>query len=595
MFEDYECWVKRETTANTEARVKDNDRLQVLNQQVANLQDTSNAAHDLTTERTDTEAEIAEQKKAIDEAQKRRDTEIASFQAAETEMQQAVDALESAIKVLKDATKPATSTAFLAATTDQGYTARVVEAGKLKRAVDLGSQVLSSADAEFLRRVLTADVPVKRDWKKLNKKTDYKDEYEARSGGIMKTLNKLQDQFATSLQEARTSNDKAEADHQDLMTVKRKSLENAETALKNLDKENAERAALIEKKNAEIKELTDAISAVDDMLPTMASDLSTRAAEWEARRSARVDEMAAISKAIGILRSDENRDLLARTVFLQVSEVSSRSAMAAKTLTDAAAGDSRMLQLAATSKHAADLQVVLDAIEIMKQTLAQEETSEFERVKECRENRRAMTLAAVEAARDADESSDDITAEEAKKDEDKSAQQEVEQQSAAVQKSLQEAEKLRDSEKLAYEEAQADRVQTLAVIQQAIQALESFYAQSGSGSALLATSERVAEAPKLWNADPYAKTSASTGVIDMLQAIYNDVQKEKGVAETQEKESEAKYTQLKADLDAESGSLSDRHNTLSEALVASDDNINTFTGDRRADKDDVDAEIANLQ
>jgi len=77
---------------------------------------------------------------------------------------------------LDEATKDAKKGTFLqrnGAFLTEGFAARVADAEKLERAIELGRRTLSAGDADFLRRLLTGDVP-KPDWKKLNRKATFK-------------------------------------------------------------------------------------------------------------------------------------------------------------------------------------------------------------------------------------------------------------------------------------------------------------------------------------------------------------------------------------------------------------------------------------
>merc|ERR1719327_704952 len=117
-------------------------------------------------------------------------------------MDQGIAALEEAIKVLKEATGGAkTDLMAVKGRLRAGYAARAKEAAALSRAADFGDRYLSKGDARFLRRLLTADVPIK-DWKKLNREATFKKSYKARSGDIQDVLAKLLMTFNTNLAEA---------------------------------------------------------------------------------------------------------------------------------------------------------------------------------------------------------------------------------------------------------------------------------------------------------------------------------------------------------------------------------------------------------
>merc|ERR1719199_122299 len=109
-----------------------------------------------------------------------RDRENKDFKGAEKEMNQAIAALTSAIKVLNEATKDNKKGALLAyhSQLNGGMEALEAESTNLNAAVELGERFLTKADALFLRRVLTGigGAP-ERNEKMLRKKADFKMAY----------------------------------------------------------------------------------------------------------------------------------------------------------------------------------------------------------------------------------------------------------------------------------------------------------------------------------------------------------------------------------------------------------------------------------
>jgi chromosome segregation ATPase len=179
LYEDYVCWAKTVISSKTESNDKAQSRVDSLKTYTADL---AAGRIELTSERADLTAEVGTLKNDVESAKALRDKEHADYNAATTEMKQAIKALESAIKVLEDATKDSKSALVTLRsriqqgaleTASVGFGARVEEAKSLMQAAELGSRWLSRADALFLRRLLSAEVPQK-DWKKLNRKATFK-------------------------------------------------------------------------------------------------------------------------------------------------------------------------------------------------------------------------------------------------------------------------------------------------------------------------------------------------------------------------------------------------------------------------------------
>merc|ERR1719199_1927158 len=107
----------------------------------------------------------------------------------------------------------------------------------LKHAVELGKRFLEKADATFLRRLLTGDVPTV-DWKKLNRKATFKMKYKARSFKIQDTLKKLHQTFEINLKEATEAEAKAQTQYEELREAKSGQLDAAREALNKMAAEN---------------------------------------------------------------------------------------------------------------------------------------------------------------------------------------------------------------------------------------------------------------------------------------------------------------------------------------------------------------------
>merc|ERR1719174_3282675 len=138
-------------------------------------------------------------------------------------MKKAISALEKAIDTMKEATAGHEEGEFLALGArlgeNQGFAQRTETAKMLEKAVNLGEQFLTKADALFLRRVLTGDVP-DVDWKKLNRKATFKMKYKMRSGKIQDLLAKLHSTFKSNLKDAQDKEAKTQKEYDELKDAK---------------------------------------------------------------------------------------------------------------------------------------------------------------------------------------------------------------------------------------------------------------------------------------------------------------------------------------------------------------------------------------
>jgi len=251
LYEDFVCWGKSVISQKTADNKEANARIDSLEQYVSDL---DSGKIELTTERVDLEKEIEGLKADLEMAKAQRKKENDDFEEAKEEMTDAIDALESAIKVLKEATKDSKGALLSESETVNGGLAVVAEQSRrLQKAVDLGDRFLTKADSQFLRRMLTGDVP-DVDWKKLNKKATFKMSYKARSGKIQDVLARLHSTFETNLEEATDKEDEAQDTYDKLFKSKSGQLDKAEEAFDKMEVENGARGMSKENALDEAKE-----------------------------------------------------------------------------------------------------------------------------------------------------------------------------------------------------------------------------------------------------------------------------------------------------------------------------------------------------
>merc|ERR1719199_2230126 len=113
---------------------------------------------------------------------------------------------------------------------------RLADSDALNYALDLGTKLLTSGDALFLRRILTGDVPT-WDWKKLNRKATFKMSYKARSFKIQEVLEKMEKTFSASLADAKAKEAEAQALYDTLMDTKKAQEAATSEALEKMEKE----------------------------------------------------------------------------------------------------------------------------------------------------------------------------------------------------------------------------------------------------------------------------------------------------------------------------------------------------------------------
>merc|ERR1719426_610827 len=228
-------------------------------------------------------------------------------------MEKAIAALKKAVDVLGSATEGTEEGTLLATKFD------------LRKVVDLGRNMLSDKDAKFLEKVLDGEVP-DVDWKKLNRKATFKMKYKGRSFKIQEILADMLQTFQDNLAEAVTKESDTEASYQKLKGAKEDEKSATESAAQDMAKETAARNQALAESNEERDALTEQKSNDEKFIEQTEEAHSTKLGEWKERKRLRTEELASISKAIGILTSDDARDLFKKSfesqgyLFLQQSQ-----------------------------------------------------------------------------------------------------------------------------------------------------------------------------------------------------------------------------------------------------------------------------------
>merc|ERR1719316_1608646 len=204
----------------------------------------------------------------------------------------------------------------LRSTMGESSKAREADGAALSQAIDFGKKFLTKGDALFLERVLSAEVP-EVDWKKLNRKATFKMKYKARSGKIQDVLAKLLETFTTNLKDAEEKEAAALASYEKLMASKKDQLDKAEQALEDMFAEGGARKMNKEEAQEEVDALKEQIENDKRFIEQTEQALEEKKLEWKDRKALRAGELAAISKAIAILHSDDARDLFKKSLASQ--------------------------------------------------------------------------------------------------------------------------------------------------------------------------------------------------------------------------------------------------------------------------------------
>jgi len=571
LYKKFVCWgttTVEEKKASNEAA---ESRLQSLATYVSDIEA---GRIEFTSERTDLEKELKQLHSDVETAASVRSQENKDFLSAQAEMEQSISALETAIQVLSEATKPGGALLLGVKRLGLGgYAARTAEATKLARAADLGARVLSHGDSHFLRRLLTADVPT-RDWKKLNRKAVFKEKYEVRSAKIQDVLSKLLQTFNDNLSDAKSKEEDAQKIYEKLTGAKDAEKSELENSLSTLEKEGSARGLSRDEANQEIADLEKQVEDDTKYISQTEAALDEKKTQWKTRSELRSSEVAAISQAIAVLHSDDARDVFKRSfksqgyALLQVHKLQSTSmrgrgiaaatvlhrAMEAVSNADYGGRSTDLAKIASRILSKDGFDAVIAAIDRMLKSLRDEESTELSTKETCESDRTADTREALVQSRAADELTDT----------ERRLESEVEQNKAEVagkysernttKQQLSDATKLREDEALAFASAKADDEQAVSLVEQAHTVLQQFYNENG----LMFLEKRRAPGteagtapsppPSTWEGSYGGHADSSTGILAILTMIKDDITADLNKAQQAEDLAEKDFDELKTDL-----------------------------------------------
>jgi len=608
LYETYVCWAKTVIDTKTATNGEAQARVDELNAYIADL---DAGRVELTTERVDLEKEIKDLNQELEALQRQREQEKEDFDAAKLEMETTIEALGEAISVMEAATGQ--GLIQVKAGLGEGFADRVKAANMLQKASELGEKFLSKGDSLFLTRVLGGEVP-KADWKKLNRKADFKMAYKHRSGHIQDVLKKMKSTFESNLVDAEAKEQKAIEDYTELKEAKTEQLNTAEDALNKQDGENGAKAMSKEDSETERDALVTQINNDKGFIDATANDLATKKAEWKDRQELRAGEIEAINKAIAILHSDDARDLFKSSFksqsFMQLKSTSgSQRIRAADVLASAAkrSGDKRMAALAeslqtpnesmATGSH---FDEVIAAIDDMVATLKGEEETDLENKETCEKDRADDTRTAIKAARTMDERSDTI--DELTNDiaEIVKTIAENEAEIKAIQEELAKATTMRGDEHTEWEAADRDDGAAADLVMRAKDVLAGFYEENNlnllqkNKMAPVVAGEAPPPPPSTWEAPYGGKTGESQGIVAILEMIHEDILKDKTKSKADEDKAEATFQAFKTNSETQIQALEDANSDLTDTKGAKESDISTAKEQRGTKHDELNTVIAKI-
>mmetsp|Transcript_122418 Transcript_122418/g.216758 ORF Transcript_122418/g.216758 Transcript_122418/m.216758 type:complete len:731 (-) Transcript_122418:114-2306(-) len=616
LYEDFVCWGKSVISGKTASNKAASARIEELLSVIADL---DSGKTELTSERTDLEKDIKTLNEEQEAATAQRKSELAAFEAAESDMNLAIAALEEAIEVLGNATKDHKEGTLLSIRTQVsrgmaagGLAALQKRTAVLNKATELGDQLLHHGDAEFLRRLLTGDVPTV-DWKKLNRKATFRMSYKARSFKIQATLAEMLKTFETNLADARATEKSDLANYDSLMTAKNGQLDAAQTAYGAMAKEKGAKAISRQDASDEVAALEAQITADNGFISQTQTDLSTKTGEWKTRKELRAGELAAISKTISILHNDDARDLFKKSFTSQGYQLLQESATVrssersrlhqANTVLRQLASvtkDRRLLALAPFSEaEKTAIAPAIEAIDTLIAKLSADEADDLAKKEKCETERAEDTRSAILKARLVDEKTDAITELTDNIEELIASILATETNMNETKAELAEATDNRNAENKEYESDMKDDQDAADTVVMAKTALKEFYTKNDlmllQQPVATVAGEAPTAPPDTWTGAYMGATDDTSNILALLEMIHEDITKDMTKAQADEAAAEAAYGKFKKlsedSIKADEGTISKLEGTKGEKEVFKV----TATTQRSLAKDDLNKLLATIK
>jgi len=490
--------------------------------------------------------------KAMDEATAIRNKEAATFAGFKSDSEANLAALNKAVTAI-----------------DSGMAGGFLQTGAanvLRRLVSTGRQ---SEDQQVLTAFLAGS-------------------YAPQSGQISGILKTMHDEMSAALADATATETAAIDAYKSLMQSRLKEKAALTEAIESKSAKIGELGVQIASMENDAGDTAEALAADQKFLAQLEKGCATKTAEWEARSKTRAEELVALADTIKLLNDDDALELFKKTLpsasagFLQV-QVSTSSARA-RALTMIRQGMQKVkspnrvgLDLISLALHGKKIgfEKVIAMIDEMLATLKKEQVDDDEKKTYCAEQFDVSDDQKKSLERKISDTEAAISVSE---DSISTLTEEIAALTAGIKEldaSVAEATANRRAEHVEYGELIASNSAAKEILGMAKNRLQQFYNPKLAKTTTVAPPAMVQANPGMppatWGA--YNKqSSANGGVVEMINVLIGDLDKQMTEAEAEEKNAQADYETLMADSaekrTADSKSLSEKSSTKAETEAA---------------------------
>merc|ERR1719399_1748523 len=474
IYDKMACWCETNDKEKTKSIAEAEARIDDLTSAIEEL--TASSAR-LNTEIKNLEGEVAKNQEALDKATAIRQKQLAEFNEEEKDNLQAISALKAAIVVLSKHHPSALQTESL-----------IHIATKVQQLMHKHAEVLREAITPKQRKTVASFIQAPADY--FDAKPTFKQSYAPQSGQIFGILKQMKETFEANLASSQKEENENQKAYEDLKAAKEAEIQAGQEQIETKTQELADTDEKLAQSKQDIEDTRASLAADEKFLAELKEKCQMTDQEWEERQKTRQEEMAAVSKALAILSSDDAHDTFTKTFnpeFTQTaSALRSKRRDQAATLLSAAARkfmNPRLAQLATAVRLDAFVKVK-KAIDDMVAQLMKEKEDEIKHKDWCVDEMNTNERTTEMKERD----KNDLTA----KIEDltmtiETLTSEIETLKAEIaemQVQLKRAGEDREKQNKEFQVTVADQRATQKLLQQALNVLKSFYDKKAKGVAL---------------------------------------------------------------------------------------------------------------
>lgn len=482
-----------------------------------------------------TEKDVADNKNALAEAQALRNKQLEAFNGDERDSIQALENLKAALVVLSkhhDTAFPQLS--FLSMSSkDEPFSE---DGHPTQKFLQQQESAWSTEEVGVVRRAMQSASAV------LRAHESYIPSYSAQSGEIMGVLKQLQSEMENGLSDSQKSETERAALFASLRAEKMEEIKQGEKRAEQLEDAKATNSNDLAEAKEDLGQAQAKLSEDQKFATNLANTCGEADKNFDLRTSSRLEEITAVSEAIGILTADNARDAMTGTFnFMQLTTHThvhrdSRQKRAAAALRKAAAKSSspELAMLASTVELDAFTRVkrvINDMIEKLRLQQADEVKKNDYCTAEFHSNE--MSTASANDLRVDQETNIATLADKAKRLETEIGQAKVDIEN--LRRELQRLTENRYNENIEFQASVKDQTETVSVLLVALDRLAKFYDAS-----LVQAGTADHQTPPLPQMK-YEKNSGSSGVMSMLEKLVHETKALREESRAAENEAQKGY------------------------------------------------------